>query len=261
MAASSQLRRHALPAAGNTSEQARVFLQGRIRFLTGLVGLVCFGFLIAIPAIEFIFSTGRQGFSYVASRSFLFHALATAVALGNWALLRLKQLDARALLIDDVACAVTVTTLLALMGGGIPTRYGYINALLAISFIIYMRAVVVPSSGRRTPNTVAIYDYGRTPEGTSYFAMEYLQGLGLDDLVRAIGPLPPERVVHLLHQICGSLIEAHAMGLIHRDIKPANVIVCEQGGAPDVVKVLDFGLVKDTHNRRSSGAATERQSR
>jgi serine/threonine protein kinase len=98
------------------------------------------------------------------------------------------------------------------------------------------------------PNTVAIYDYGRTPEGTFYFAMEYLEGLSFDELVGAVGPLPPARVAHLLDQICGSLAEAHDMGLVHRDIKPANVILCEQGGAPDVVKVLDFGLVKDVRN-------------
>ncbi|MHC4135366.1 MAG: protein kinase domain-containing protein [Planctomycetota bacterium] len=95
------------------------------------------------------------------------------------------------------------------------------------------------------PNTVAVYDYGRSPEGVFYYAMEYLDGINLDRLVADQGPLPPGLVVHLLRQACGSLAEAHGIGLIHRDIKPANLMVCARGGMPDMVKVLDFGLVKD----------------
>jgi tRNA A-37 threonylcarbamoyl transferase component Bud32 len=93
-------------------------------------------------------------------------------------------------------------------------------------------------------NTIQVYDYGYTPEGIFYYAMEYLDGLNLGDLVARYGPQPEGRVVHLLIQICSSLTEAHALGLVHRDIKPANVFVTDRAGVPDMVKVLDFGLVR-----------------
>jgi serine/threonine-protein kinase len=99
-----------------------------------------------------------------------------------------------------------------------------------------------------SPHTVALYDFGVTEQGQFYYAMELLDGLSLGSLVREFGPLPPERVVCILREVCESLADAHHRGMIHRDIKPANIYVCRVGTRVDYVKVLDFGLVKTFTN-------------
>lgn len=103
------------------------------------------------------------------------------------------------------------------------------------------------------PNTIEIYDYGRTADGVFYYAMEYLPGVSLAQLIQVEGAIPAGRAVYILKQICGSLAEAHAIGLAHRDIKPHNIMLCERGGQADFVKVLDFGLVKSTSTSDTTG--------
>jgi serine/threonine-protein kinase len=107
------------------------------------------------------------------------------------------------------------------------------------------------------PNTVTVFDYGRTTDGVFYYAMELLEGASLDELVDVDGPQPEERVIHILEQAAASLAEAHAAGLIHRDVKPGNILIVDRGGISDLVKVLDFGLVKDVGVGTGGGATTE----
>jgi hypothetical protein len=102
------------------------------------------------------------------------------------------------------------------------------------------------TSRLKHPNTIEVYDFGRSPEGLFYYAMEYLEGVSLADLLADHGALPVARVVHVLMHACLSLEEAHDVGLVHRDVKPANIMLCVRGLDRDVVKVLDFGLVRET---------------
>ncbi len=93
-------------------------------------------------------------------------------------------------------------------------------------------------------NNIDVFDYGRAECGTFYYVMEYLPGMSLAEIIERYGPMPPERVIYLLRQVCDALEEAHSIGLIHRDIKPGNIFAAYRGGMYDVAKLLDFGLVK-----------------
>jgi serine/threonine-protein kinase len=105
-----------------------------------------------------------------------------------------------------------------------------------------------------SPHTIQIFDFGLSEAGTFYYVMELLTGLDLETLVRSHGPLPADRAIFLLRQVCHSLADAHARGLVHRDVKPANIYVCRMGRDYDFIKVLDFGLVK--MNRPNAARAT-----
>jgi serine/threonine-protein kinase len=96
----------------------------------------------------------------------------------------------------------------------------------------------------RSPHTVTLFDFGVAEGGSFYYVMELLDGVDTDTLIRRFGPIPAERVVHILRQICHSLSEAESCGLVHRDIKPANIFLCRYGEDHDFVKVLDFGIAK-----------------
>ncbi|HEY2786542.1 MAG TPA: serine/threonine-protein kinase [Fimbriiglobus sp.] len=111
----------------------------------------------------------------------------------------------------------------------------------------------------RHPNTVEIYDYGRADDGTFYYVMEYLAGPSLEDLVNRHGPMPAERVLHLMRQVCGALREAHKLGLVHRDIKPSNILLLKDGSPHDQVKLVDFGLVLDIVGLEDAAAKITRE--
>jgi DNA-binding NtrC family response regulator len=112
------------------------------------------------------------------------------------------------------------------------------------------------TSELQSPHTVQLYDFGITEGGGFYYVMERLRGMDLKRMVERHGPLPPERAVFLLKQVCLSLSEAHGLGLVHRDIKPANLFVCRLGAEYDFVKVVDFGVVSRNARETTSQITT-----
>ncbi len=125
-----------------------------------------------------------------------------------------------------------------------PDMLGAQNTAEARTILRRFEREAQATAALRSPHSIILYDFGLTDDGTFYSVMEFLEGLDLESLVGRFGPLPPARVVYMLHQACQSLIDAHNNGLIHRDIKPANLFACRLGHLYDFVKVLDFGLVK-----------------
>jgi serine/threonine protein kinase len=187
--------------------------------------------------------------------------VATAIALSSRRIYRLQREVARAERLGQYTLEDKVGE--GGMGAVYRARHAFLRRPTAIKLIrsdladAHMLArferEVQLTSQLTHPNTIAIYDYGRTPEGIFYYAMEYLPGLPLDQVILGDGPQPQPRVVHLVKQICASLAEAHKIGLVHRDVKPGNIMLCERGGTYDVVKVLDFGLVKELGAGGESG--------
>jgi len=126
-----------------------------------------------------------------------------------------------------------------------PEMLGAVDKEAAKLAVTRFRREAEAAANLRSQHTVELYDFGVTADGTLYLVMEYLEGMDLETLVRQKGPLTTGRIVHILRQVCDSLDEAHATGLVHRDIKPANIHLGRVGRHSDFVKVLDFGLVKE----------------
>lgn len=112
----------------------------------------------------------------------------------------------------------------------------------------------------RSPHTVALYDFGRSDDGSLYYVMELLDGLDAETLVEQYGPQPAGRVISILRQACESLEEAHAAGMVHRDVKPGNMFICRMGKRADFVKLLDFGLVKALYNSAETRLTAQAES-
>jgi len=125
-----------------------------------------------------------------------------------------------------------------------PELLGVKSPVEAAELVARFQREAEATAALHSSHTIALHDFGVTPEGAFYYVMELLDGLDLETLVRRHGPVPPERAIHLLVQACDSLAEAHATGLVHRDVKPSNMLTCHWGLKWDFVKVLDFGLVK-----------------
>ncbi len=125
-----------------------------------------------------------------------------------------------------------------------PEMLGAANDAMARQLLRRFEREAQTTATLTSANTIQVFDFGITDEGSFYYVMELLAGRDLESLIKQFGPIPAERAMYLLQQACHSLAEAHARGLVHRDVKPANIFVCRMGLDFDFVKVLDFGLVK-----------------
>ncbi|MFZ5896752.1 MAG: serine/threonine-protein kinase [Myxococcota bacterium] len=225
------------------------------------------GAIGSIPALEL----ARQNAAAVVVEGYPTPAWAAMALMGVWIALALAISVVTSRVIYGLRCQVAQVERLGqyvleekIGEGGMGVVYRARHALLrrptAIKLVLPERAgpenlarferEVQLTASLTHPNTVSVYDYGSTPEGVFYYAMEYLDGIDLEQLVVRFGPQPPARVVHILAQVAASLGEAHSIGLVHRDVKPGNIILCQRGGLSDTAKVVDFGLVKSMSTRR-----------
>jgi serine/threonine-protein kinase len=132
-----------------------------------------------------------------------------------------------------------------------------VTARQAELFVRRFRREANVIAGLQSPHTVYLYDFGTSQDGRFYYVMELLDGISLQTLGSMFGPQPASRVVSILRQVCRSLEEAHAQGLVHRDLKPSNVMICKVGVQYDFVKVLDFGLAKSVSGEDRSRLTVE----
>jgi len=189
-------------------------------------GVLCVGLLLSLVA-------GIATFAFVSYRQ-VEAQMARALKLGSYTLLRRIGQGGMGTVYEVRHAFLRRRTALKLIRPDIATS----------NTIERFEREVQATSQLTHPNTIQIFDYGSTPDGVFFYAMEFLDGVHLGRLVRETGPLAIEHAIALLLQITGSIAEAHAMGMIHRDIKPDNIMICQRGGLVDFVKVLDFGLVK-----------------
>jgi CHASE1-domain containing sensor protein len=212
--------------------------------------------------VTFVPAPGRLRTAWIAWAVLLVGLVTTALMVaGRSVQLHVRRLERAVLSARELG---QYRLLRKLGAGGMGTVYVAEHAMLRRPTAVKLVTNATPESQARFerevkltsqlshPNTIAIYDYGRTPDGVFYYAMEYLRGVDLGRLAHHHAPLPVARCLHIVHQIAAALAEAHDRGLIHRDVKPANVMLTERGGIKDFVKVLDFGLVEHEAQPRGS---------
>jgi len=230
----------------------------------------------ALSVVPTVFFFLMRGMSFVPdaspgrARTFLVFATLWCVVAVFTAALNSRQLYGLRQRIREVGKLGQYTLEEKIGEGGMGVVYRATHAMLrrpaAIKLLLPERAreqdlmrferEVQLTSRLRHPNTISIFDYGRTAQGVFYYVMEFLDGFDLQRFVELGGPVEPARVVRILEQASGALSEAHALGLIHRDIKPANIILTTRADEPDIVKVVDFGLVKTLENARNEPSVT-----